>query len=111
MAGPAIDTLAIWSTAGWTGGWLDFSKTHFHSYKGAMTEARRVFRCRQTNLLERLAQPTWAMLIEEAWLKGELPPVPLYDDFDAWTQCLWKLPASQRQTPFSWRKADHDENP
>ena len=56
----------------------DFSKTNYSSARAALLESRRMFKRHQQYLSSRFCQPIYEMLIEEAWLKGEIPFV----DFD-----------------------------
>ena len=56
----------------------DFSKTNYSSARAALLESRRMFKRHQQYLCSRLCQPVYELLIEEAWLRGEIPFV----DFD-----------------------------
>jgi lambda family phage portal protein len=70
----------------------DFSQVNYSSARAALLEARRMFRCWQVHLAMVLCQPVWALHVEEAWLRGLLPNVPLYDDFEGWTNAGWIAP-------------------
>lgn len=71
----------------------DFSRTNYSSARAAMLEARRFFRGYQSWLSERLCQPCWEWVMEEAWLKGELPAVDLFgDDREEWMRVHWIAP-------------------
>lgn len=71
----------------------DFSKTNYSSARAALLEARRFFRGSQTWLAERLCQPCWEWVLEEAWLKQELPPVDLMGEARAdWMTAHWIAP-------------------
>jgi lambda family phage portal protein len=72
---------------------LDFSKVNFSSYRGAFNEARKSFRCRQDYLIESLCQPILESVIEEAWMRGDLPRVPFHDAPDMWSAAEWMRPA------------------
>lgn len=48
----------------------DFSKTNYSSARAALLEAWRVFGFYQKWLVQGLCQPCWAMVLEEAWLRG-----------------------------------------
>jgi len=50
----------------------DFSKTNYSSARASLLEARKFFQVRQTWLAKRFCQPCWEMVLEEAWLRGEL---------------------------------------
>jgi lambda family phage portal protein len=58
----------------------DFSKSNYSSARAALLEARRYFRVRQEFIAKRLCQPIWDMLLEEAYLVGELPIVNFYEN-------------------------------
>lgn len=58
---------------------MDFSKTNYSSARAALMEARRYFRNRQNWMSRKFLQPVWDMLMEEAFLLGELQAVN--DDF------------------------------
>lgn len=72
-------------------GALDFQKTNFSSTKASFLEARRMFRCRQMDLV-RISQLVYELVLEEAWLRGDLPDL----DFGAMREDLvrarWQLP-------------------
>lgn len=51
----------------------DFSKTNYSSARAALLEARRMFGRHQRYLSTRFLQPIYEMLIEEAYLRGEIP--------------------------------------
>lgn len=50
----------------------DLSQTSFSSGRIGITEVRRAFEKRQTLLTEKLCQPVFELLIEEAWLRGRI---------------------------------------
>ena len=70
----------------------DFSKTNYSSARAALLEARRYFRCRQEWLSRRLCQPAWDMLIEEAYLEGDLEAMDFYPKRFDWTRARWIAP-------------------
>ena len=51
----------------------DFSQTNYSSARAALLESRRVFGRWQNTLINHLCKPTYSMVIEEAWLRGEIP--------------------------------------
>ena len=68
----------------------DFSRTNYSSARAALLEARRFFRDGQMWMAERLCQPCWEWLLEEAWLREDLPPVDLLGDHrDDWMRASW----------------------
>ncbi len=67
----------------------DFSKSNFSSARAALLEAYLTFRSYQHLLGEKGAHPFYAMLIEEAWLKGRLPRVPFYKAPELWCAARW----------------------
>ena len=56
----------------------DFSKTNYSSARAAILEGRKFLQGRQSWLSKRLCQPAWEMVLEEAYLKGELPVDSFY---------------------------------
>jgi len=76
----------------------DFSKTNYSSARAALLESRRMFKRHQQYLSSRFCQPIYEMLIEEAWLKGEIPFV----DFDQSRMELTKT----RWIPPGWAWVD-----
>lgn len=71
----------------------DFSRTNYSSARAALLEARRFFRGAQTWLAERLCQPCWEWVLEEAWLREDLPAVDLLgDQRDDWMKASWIAP-------------------
>ena len=72
-------------------GALDFSKSNYSNMRAAQVETRRTWQCRQLTL-SRWGSKIYKRVIEEAWLRGELPSVDLYANFDAWTTALWTMP-------------------
>lgn len=57
----------------------DFSQTNYSSARAALLESRRVFGKWQQYLINHLCSPIYEMVIEEAWLRGEIP----IKDFDS----------------------------
>jgi len=51
----------------------DFSQTNYSSARAALLEARRVFTRWQQYIIGHLCRPVYEMVIEEAWLRGEIP--------------------------------------
>ena len=57
----------------------DFTQTNYSSARAALLEARRVFQRWQRMLIDHLSAPVYEMVIEEAWLRGDIP----IKDFDS----------------------------
>lgn len=75
----------------------DFSKTTYSSARAALLEAWRTILYYRDFLQRHYCQPIWAMVWEEAWLRGLLPiPAGAVDFYDAphlWTAATWMGPA------------------
>jgi len=83
----------------------DFSKTNYSSARAALLEARRYFKCRQEWLAQKLCQPVWEMLLEEAYLINELPAENFYDNRLDWTRARWISPGWSYIDPLKEAKA------
>ena len=71
----------------------DFSRTNYSSARAALLEARRFFRADQTWLAARLCQPCWEWVLEEAWLREDLPAVDLFGESrEDWMRVSWIAP-------------------
>lgn len=70
----------------------DFSKSNYSSARAALLEARRHFRAWQQWLARRLCQPLWEMLIEQAYLAGDLGEIDYYANPPAYAAVRWILP-------------------
>jgi lambda family phage portal protein len=71
----------------------DFSRTNYSSARAALLEARRFFRTYQQWLACQFCQPVWEMLLEEAWLRGELPGANLFwQEREEWLRARWIAP-------------------
>lgn len=71
----------------------DFSKTNYSSARAALLEARRFFRADQAWLAQRLCQPCWEWILEEAWLREDLPAVDLFGESrEDWMRASWIAP-------------------
>jgi len=70
----------------------DFSQTNYSSARAALLEARRYFRVRQEWIAKKLCQPVWEMLLEEAWLRNQLPATNFYEQRLDWTRARWIAP-------------------
>jgi len=70
----------------------DFSKTNYSSARASLLEARRYFKCRQIWLTRKLCQPVWEMLMEEAYLRSELPIQNFYENKKDYCRARWITP-------------------
>ena len=86
----------------------DFSKTNYSSARAALLEARRYFKTRQEWLSGRLCQPIWEMVLEEAYLKGELPVNNFYEKRLDWTRARWITPGWAWVDPLKEVKASKE---
>jgi lambda family phage portal protein len=67
----------------------DFEGMNYASYRSAMLEAWRVYQNKRVTFGCWL-QPVWNMLIEEAWLRGDLPEITdFYGMMSDWTRVEW----------------------
>ena len=71
----------------------DFSTTNYSSARAALLEARRVFGRWQAYLIDHFCNPVYAMLIEEAWLRGEIPIRDFNANRDQVVRCRWVPPS------------------
>ena len=83
----------------------DFSKTNYSSARAALLEARRYFKVRQEWIARKLCQPVWEMVLEEAYLNGELGPVSFYEKKKHWTAASWIAPGWEWVDPLKEAKA------
>lgn len=68
----------------------DVEKTNFAGFRSAMLDAWRVFMHRRTWLGQELCQKVYTMLMEEAWLRGELEIDEFYSNMHAITNAEWQ---------------------
>ncbi len=83
----------------------DFSKTNYSSARAALLEARRYFKMRQEWLSRKLCQPVWEMLLEEAYLRGELKAQSFYENKRFWTNASWIAPGWEWVDPLKEAQA------
>ena len=84
----------------------DFEGMSYASYRSAMLEAWRVFKARRKWLGESLCQPLYRMLIEEAWLRGEIEAKDFYQDMYRLTSAEWIGPPKGQIEPIKEVQAD-----
>jgi len=83
----------------------DFSQTSYSSARAALLQAYRVFRVWQQLLIRHLCQPVWEVLLEEAWLRGELE-APGWERLRwEYTRTLWIPPGWEWVDPLKEAKA------
>jgi len=89
----------------------DFSKTNYSSARAALLEARRYFKVRQEWLSQKLCQPVWEMLLEEAYLRGELEAKEFYFEGrpkSSWLRARWIAPGWSWVDPLKEVKASRE---
>jgi len=89
----------------------DFSKTNYSSARAALLEARRYFKVRQEWFSQKLCQPVWEMLLEEAYLKGDIDAANFYENGrpkSAWTRARWIAPGWSWVDPLKEVKASRE---
>jgi len=67
----------------------DVEDTNYAGFRSAMLDAWRVYTYRRQWLGKRFNQPIYSMLIEEAFLRGELDVPDFYDKMHLYTQAQW----------------------
>lgn len=91
----------------------DFSKTNYSSARAALLEVWKLHALYQEWDVRGYLDPTWGMVMEEAWLRGMLA-VPagapsLYDSpamARAWLACVWTRPPRGQIEPVKERNAE-----
>jgi capsid protein len=79
---------------------------NYASYRSAMLEAWRVFRSRRKWLGEKLCQPVWSMLMEEAYVRKRLKVKAFYRNMFDYTCCEWIGPPKGQIEPIKEVSAD-----
>lgn len=77
----------------------DFSKTNYSSARAALLQAYRVFQNWQQMVVDNLCQPVWEILLEEAYLTGDLPAPDFYANQWEYTRAAWIPPGWQWVDP------------
>jgi len=77
----------------------DFSKSNYSNTRAALLEARRFFMMQQRFVADKLGQPVLIALLEEAYLKGELPILDFYRNREAYVRTRWIAPGWQWVDP------------
>ena len=77
----------------------DFSNSNYSNTRAALLEARRFFMMQQQFISNKLCQPVLLMLMEEAYLRGELPILDFYQNRAAYVRTRWISPGWQWVDP------------
>lgn len=64
----------------------DYSQTNFHSGRAALLDLWRMVRRLQVSFTNQVLRPIWRLLLEEAWMRGDVPDVPFDDDPREWSR-------------------------
>lgn len=83
----------------------DFSKTNYSSARAALLQAYRYFKQRQVSLSNKLCQPVYEMLLEEAYLRGELAVPDYYARRYDYNKARWITPGWQWVDPLKEAQA------
>lgn len=83
----------------------DFSRSNYSNTRAALLEARRFFMMQQRFVSENLCQHVLVMLLEEAYLNGELPILDFYQNREAYVRTRWIAPGWQWVDPENEVKA------
>ena len=86
----------------------DFSKSNYSNTRAALLEARRFFMMQQRFVADKFGQPVLMALLEEAYLKGELPVLDFYSNRAAYVRSRWIAPGWQWVDPNNEVKAAID---
>lgn len=84
----------------------DTDGTNFAGFRSAMLDAWRVFMMRRTWLGQNFCQKIWQMLMEEAYLRGELPVKNYYTNEEALTRAEWRGAPKGDIEPIKAAQAD-----
>ena len=92
----------------------DFSKTNYSSARAAMLEAWRVYTLYRAWFARNYCQPVYAMVMEEAFLRGYLS-LPTgapdwYEALDLWTNATWIGPARGYVDPIKEVRSNIEAN-
>jgi lambda family phage portal protein len=84
----------------------DFSQTNYSSARAALLQAYRVFQVWQKMVVDHLCQPLWELLLEEAWLRGELTAPGFESRKWEYTRASWIPPGWKWVDPKREAEAD-----
>lgn len=83
----------------------DFSKTNYSNCRAALLQAYRYFKIRQQFLCKKLCQPSYELVLEEAWLRGEFPVKDFYGQQHELSRAKWITPGWQWVDPLKEAEA------
>lgn len=87
----------------------DFSKSTYSSARAGLLQAYRYFRMRQSWHVRKYCQSIWELVLEEAFLKGELPVRDFYNSSGtinkAWCRARWIAPGWEWVDPLKEAEA------
>lgn len=86
----------------------DFTKSNYSNMRASLLEARRFFMVQQDFISKKLCQPSLVYLMEEAYLRGELPILDFYFNRDAYVKVRWVSPGWQWIDPENEVNASRD---
>lgn len=84
----------------------DFSQTNYSSARAALLQAYRVFQVWQQMIINHLCQPLYELLLEEAWLRGELTAPGFESKKWEYTRAGWIPPGWRWVDPKREAEAD-----
>jgi len=86
----------------------DFSKTNYSSARAALIEAVKFFGFWQAWLGKRLCQPVWESLMEEAWIRDELPARDFLEWKPEFCRARWIAPGRPWVDPLKEAQASRE---
>ncbi len=84
----------------------DFSQTNYSSARAALLQAYRVFQVWQQMIVNHVCQPLYELLLEEAWLRGELNAPGFETRWWEYTRAAWIPPGWKWVDPKKEAEAD-----
>lgn len=89
----------------------DFSQTNYSSARAALLEAWRVYMVYRSFMVRHFCRPVWDMVLEEAWLRGELilpksGPQDFYEFMAEYCEATWIGPPRGHVDPVKEMKAN-----
>lgn len=70
----------------------DFSRTNYSSARAALLDAVKMFKAIQNKISKNFCQPVYDMVIENAYLTGELDLPDFYGNRAEWSRVKWQAP-------------------
>jgi capsid protein len=84
----------------------DVEGVNFAGFRSAMLDAWRVYTMHRTWMAENFCQVIYTMLMEEAYLRGELEARDFYTNMQALTRCEWRGSPKGDIEPIKAAQAD-----